>query len=72
MKPRVTKRALVLLALATALATGCVVLKVSDVRDLAHGLSIDSHVSCAAQDGSVHCHCEHRCVAEPSDCRCED
>lgn len=63
---------LLLLALVACFAAGCVVLKVSDVRDLAHGLSVASHVSCAAEDGSAQCRCEHRCVAEPSDCRCGD
>jgi hypothetical protein len=64
--------ALALLALVTLLAAGCVVLKVSDVRDLAHGLSLETHVTCAAGDGSAQCRCEHRCVAEPSDCHCGD
>jgi hypothetical protein len=64
--------ALALLALAALLVSGCVVLKVSDVRDLAHGLSLESHVSCAAEDGSAYCRCEERCVVEPSDCHCDD
>ena len=64
--------ALALLALVMFLVVGCVVLRVSDVRDLAHGLTVESHVSCAAEDGSAQCRCEHRCVSEPSDCRCGD
>jgi hypothetical protein len=73
MKLRVTRKAgLVLLAFLAFVMAGCVVLKVSDVRDLAHGLSLSSFVTCSAQDGSAHCRCEHRCVAEPGDCRCGD
>lgn len=73
MKSRLVQApALAALALVALLVTGCVVLRVSDVRDLAHGMSLDTHVSCSAKDGGVHCLCEERCVVEPSDCHCDD
>lgn len=64
--------ALLFLGLVAGLVMGCVVLEVRDVRDLAHGLTLANQLSCAAEDGSVQCRCEHRCVTEPSDCHCGD
>jgi hypothetical protein len=64
--------ALLFLTLFAGLMAGCVVLEVRDVRDLAHGFSVASHVTCAAEDGSAVCRCEQRCVAEPTDCSCGD
>ena len=66
------RAALLPLLAACGLLTSCVVLEVRDVRDLAHGFSVSEPLQCAAEDGSVQCRCEERCVAEASDCHCGD
>ena len=51
--------------------SGCIVLELGDVKDIARGgLSVSTGVRCAAEDQSAVCLCEERCVAEATDCYC--